>query len=101
MAGVSGERMTYQGPAGPVQAYFAKPEGSGPWPGVIVIQEVFGLEPHIEDMARRFAAEGYLALAPDMYCHDALWPTVPEAGVVPALMLRREKDPEAALNAMP
>jgi carboxymethylenebutenolidase len=97
----SGERMTYSGPNGDVTAYLAVPEGNGPWPGLIVIQEVFGLEPHIEDMARRFAGEGYLALAPDLYCHDPLFADVPFEGVVPALGLRRAPDPEAALNAMP
>jgi carboxymethylenebutenolidase len=101
MADVSGEHITYPGPNGPVDAYLAKPAGSGPWPGLIVIQEVFGLEPHIEDMARRFAAQGYLSLAPDLYCHDAAWPTIPKQGIVPALGLRRAPDPEAALKAMP
>ncbi|MBV9119318.1 MAG: dienelactone hydrolase family protein [Chloroflexi bacterium] len=98
---VSGERMTYEGPSGAVTAYLAKPEGSGPWPGLIVIQEVFGLVPHIEDMARRFAEQGYLALAPDMYSHDQLFKNVNPQGVVPAMMLRREADPAKALEAMP
>jgi carboxymethylenebutenolidase len=101
LADVSGEHLTYSGPNGPVEAYLAKPAGDGPWPGLLVIQEVFGLEPHIEDVARRFAADGYLALAPDLYCHDAAFKSVPKEGVVPALGLRREPDPEAALQAMP
>jgi len=55
---VTGERITYSGPKGPMATYLTKPEGNGPWPGLIVIQEVFGLESHIKEMARRFAAEG-------------------------------------------
>lgn len=48
-------------------AYIAVPEGDGPWPGVVVIQEWWGLEEHIKDVARRFAAEGFVAIAPDLY----------------------------------
>jgi len=98
---VSGENITYNGKSGPVKAYFAKPEGNGPWPGLIVIQEIFGLVPHIEDMARRFAAEGYLAVAPDMYCRDQMFPKVNMQGVMQAMGLRREPDPQKAIDAMP
>src|SRR5262249_44651560 len=41
--------------------------GGGPRPGVIVVQEAFGLNAHIKDVTRRIAAEGYVALAPDMF----------------------------------
>ena len=46
--------------------YLAKP-GAGAGPGVIVIQEWWGLVPHIKDVADRFAAAGFVALAPDLY----------------------------------
>ncbi|HSL59843.1 MAG TPA: dienelactone hydrolase family protein [Acidimicrobiales bacterium] len=48
------------------QGYLAVPE-SGSGPGVIVIQEWWGLVPHITDVCDRFAAEGFVALAPDLY----------------------------------
>ena len=48
------------------QGYLATP-ASGTGPGVIVIQEWWGLVPHIKNVADRFAAEGFSALAPDMY----------------------------------
>lgn len=47
--------------------YLATPDGEGPFPGVVVIQEWWGLESHIKDVTRRFAAEGFMALAPDLY----------------------------------
>ena len=47
--------------------YLARPSGTGRYPGVIVIQEWWGLEDHIKDVARRFAQEGFVALAPDLY----------------------------------
>jgi carboxymethylenebutenolidase len=48
------------------QGYLATP-ASGKGPGVIVIQEWWGLVPHVKNVADRFAAEGFSALAPDMY----------------------------------
>ncbi len=48
------------------QGYLAIPE-SGSGPGVVVLQEWWGLVPHIKDVADRFAAEGFVALAPDIY----------------------------------
>jgi carboxymethylenebutenolidase len=47
--------------------YLARPEGDGPFPGVIVVQEWWGLNDHIKDLANRFAEEGFVALAPDLY----------------------------------
>ena len=45
----------------------AVPEGSGPHPAVVIAQEAFGVNDHIRDVCRRFAAEGYVALAPELY----------------------------------
>ncbi|MGW8252046.1 MAG: dienelactone hydrolase family protein [Anaerolineales bacterium] len=47
--------------------YLAVPEGAGRYPGLVVIQEWWGLVPHIKDVAKRFAGEGFVALAPDLY----------------------------------
>lgn len=58
-------RITYPAGAGEMKATFARPKGDGRYPGVIVIHENRGLNPHIEDVARRVAMEGYLAVAPD------------------------------------
>src|SRR2546427_2231408 len=54
-------------PAGAMPAFLARPAGDGPAPAVLVIMEAFGLNAHIKDVARRIAAEGYVALAPDLY----------------------------------
>ncbi|HXG37123.1 MAG TPA: dienelactone hydrolase family protein [Dehalococcoidia bacterium] len=50
-----------------LSAFLARPEGAGPFPGVVVIQEWWGLEDHIKDVTQRYAREGFLALAPDLY----------------------------------
>jgi carboxymethylenebutenolidase len=52
---------------GTMPAYLSHPEGGGPFPGVIVVMEAFGLNQHIKDVTDRIAREGYVAIAPDMY----------------------------------
>ena len=59
------EDITYPAPGGPMKAHFARPKGDEKFPGVIVIHENRGLNPHTEDVARRVALEGFLAVAPD------------------------------------
>jgi carboxymethylenebutenolidase len=60
------ERISYPGATGDVKAYMARPKGTARLPSVIVIHENRGLNPHIEDVARRMALEGFLVLAPDL-----------------------------------
>lgn len=61
-----GEKVTFTSNDHTCEGYLARPEtGSGP--AVVVIQEWWGLVPHIEDLVERFAREGFLALAPDLY----------------------------------
>jgi carboxymethylenebutenolidase len=57
--------VSYEGKAGLVAGYLARPMKAGQYPGVIVIHQNRGLEDHIRDVARRFAKAGYVALAPD------------------------------------
>lgn len=63
--------VNYNSPGGnaPVmRGYLVQPKGNGPFPSVLVVHENRGLNPYIEDVARRLAADGFLAFAP-----DALW----------------------------
>jgi carboxymethylenebutenolidase len=60
-----GERISYKANGRTTPAYLARPPQPGP--PVVVIQEWWGLVPHIEHVADRFAAEGFVALAPDLY----------------------------------
>ncbi|MBA4409736.1 MAG: carboxymethylenebutenolidase [Odoribacter sp.] len=59
------ETIRYNGASGPMIAYLARPKGKKKHPAVIVIHENRGLQPHIKDVTRRFALEGFVALAPD------------------------------------
>lgn len=62
---LSTERITYPGAAGDMKAYVARPKKDGKYAAVVVIHENRGLNPHIEDVTRRAALAGYLAIAPD------------------------------------
>ncbi len=63
--GLVTEYITYKGLKTDVSAFLARPEKKSKYPAVIVIHEIFGLNPHIEDVAKRFAKEGFLSIAPD------------------------------------
>jgi carboxymethylenebutenolidase len=65
---IKAQYVTYPSPGGnaeTMRGYLVQPAGQGPWPAVLVIHENRGLNPYIEDVARRAAVEGFLALAPD------------------------------------
>ena len=49
------------------EGYLVRPDGDGPFPGVVIIHEIFGLNENIRDIAHRFANEGYVALAVDLF----------------------------------
>lgn len=60
--------VTYDSPggnSGKMRGYLVQPKGDGPFPAVLVIHENRGLNPHIEDVARKAAVAGFVALAPD------------------------------------
>ncbi len=65
---IKAQYVTYDSPggtSGQMRGYLVQPAGQGPFPAVLVIHENRGLNPYIEDVARRAAVEGFLALAPD------------------------------------
>jgi carboxymethylenebutenolidase len=70
-AGVITEKVQLKADASPMQAYMARPEGNGPHPGLMVFQEAFGVNAHIRDVTERFAAEGYIAIAPELFHRTA------------------------------
>jgi carboxymethylenebutenolidase len=55
---------------GELPAYRALPAGGGPFPVVLVVQEIFGVHEHVQDVCRRFAKAGYLAIAPELYARQ-------------------------------
>ena len=55
---------------GEIPAYRAMPAKGGPFPVILVVQEIFGVHEHIKDICRRLAKLGYLAVAPEMYARQ-------------------------------
>jgi len=65
---IKAQYVTYASPSGnaeKMRGYLVHPAGQGPWPAVLVIHENRGLNPYVEDVARRAAVAGFVALAPD------------------------------------
>lgn len=79
---VTSELVNVAAPDGVMPAFVARP-ATGEHPAVIIVMEAFGLNSHIKDVAKRLAAEGYVALAPDMYYREkgavAGYDNLPEA----------------------
>ena len=84
------ENIKYAGETGEVRAYFARPKGDAKLPGVVVIHENRGLNAHIEDVTRRIALEGFLALAPDAL--SPLGGTPEDSEKAPAMLGQLDKD---------
>jgi carboxymethylenebutenolidase len=61
------QMISFQSGSRQLEGYLVRPDGDGPFPGIIVIHEIFGLNENIKDIARRFANEGYVALAVDLF----------------------------------
>ena len=87
---MAGEIVSFASNGGTAEGYFALPPG-GSGPGLIVIQEWWGLNDHVRDVADRFAGEGFVVLAPDLY-HGKITAEPDEAG---KLMMAMKMD-EAA-----
>ena len=67
MAGLTAGTITVNVHGQNVPVYRAQPEGKTNLPVILVVSEIFGVHEHIADVARRFAKQGYLALAPDLF----------------------------------
>ena len=90
MKGTYVEYPSPGGSSGEMRGYLVQPTGDGPFPAVLVIHENRGLNPHIEDVARRAAVAGFLALAPDGLSPVGGYPGNDDDGRT----LQRSLDPE-------
>ena len=89
--------VSYPAPKMEIKAFLSHPKKAGKFPAVVVIHENRGLQPHIQDVAKRFAKEGFLSLAP-----DALTPVggTPENDQVKAVELIRGLNNDDTVNNM-
>jgi carboxymethylenebutenolidase len=84
------------GTSGKMKGYLVTPKGTGPFPAVVVIHENRGLNPYIEDVARRLAVEGFLALAPDGLSPIGGYPGNDDDGKI----MQQSLDPNKLYNDM-
>ncbi|MEV6306061.1 dienelactone hydrolase family protein [Actinoplanes sp. NPDC051861] len=69
---------------GSADAYFVKPDGPGPFPGLVMFMDVFGIRPRLREMADRVAERGYAVLLPNLFYRDARSPLVEAADLTDA-----------------
>jgi carboxymethylenebutenolidase len=93
--------VRYPSPRGGVRAYLTRAADDMPRPALIVIHEWTGLIPYIEDVGRRLAREGYLALVPDLYTDDPVRADFTVDDLEAATDLGHAADLEAALQELP
>jgi carboxymethylenebutenolidase len=67
---------------GPMPGYRAMPKGEGPFPVILVIEEIFGVHDYIKDICRRLAKAGYCAVAPELYARQGDLSTMTDAKVI-------------------
>lgn len=94
-------RVTWAGPDGELAGYLARPRGAGRLPAVVVIHENRGLNPHIEDVTRRMAVEGFLALGVDMLSRDGGTPADEDLARTMIGRLDRDRTVERLASAVP
>ena len=68
--GLVAEEVKIPAADGPMPGYRAMPEGAGPFPLILVIEEIFGVHEYIKDVCRRLAKAGYCAVAPELYARQ-------------------------------
>jgi carboxymethylenebutenolidase len=92
---VSSSTVQLNSSDGKMDAYVAQPKDGGSYPGVVVIQEAFGVNDHIKKVTDRLAAEGYVAIAPDIF-HREAERLIPYSDMSKAIAtLQRVQDPKA------
>ena len=97
------ENLDIKTPDGTMTGFAFRPDDDHLHPAVFVIQEIFGVNNHIKDVARRFAAEGYYAVAPDLFYREGAGLSVPYDNWDEAFRLDSTTTPEgitADLNAL-
>ncbi len=69
-AGLDAGEVQIPTEGGDMPGYYARPKGAGPFPVVLVVEEIFGVHEHIKDLCRRLAKLGYFAVAPELYARE-------------------------------
>ena len=87
--GVSSGVVSFTGNGGTLDGYLARPDDGQAHPSVILVQEWWGIQPHIQDLTERLAPAGYVVLAPDLYHGQVV--TEPDEANKASMALNKEK----------
>jgi carboxymethylenebutenolidase len=96
-AGLEAGEIALPVAGGSLPTYYARPAGAGPFPIVLVIEEIFGVHEYIKDTCRRFAKAGYFAVAPELYARLADLSKMTDVGAIVRDVIA--KAPDATLMA--
>lgn len=80
--GIEASEVKIPAADGPMPGYRAMPKGEGPFPIILVIEEIFGVHDYIKDICRRLAKVGYCAVAPELYARQGDLSTMTDAKVI-------------------
>jgi carboxymethylenebutenolidase len=83
---------------GQMPAYRAMPQGKGPFPVILVVQEIFGVHEHIKDICRRLAKLGYLAVAPELYARQGDVSKMTDFGEIISKVVSKVPDEQVMLD---
>lgn len=83
---------------GQIPAYVAHPAKPGKYPTILVIQEIFGVHEHIKDMCRRYAKQGYYAIAPEMYARQGDVSKLTDIGAIISTVVSKVPDAQVCAD---
>ncbi|WP_397409704.1 dienelactone hydrolase family protein [Polaromonas sp.] len=83
---------------GEIPAYVARPAKPGKYPTLLVVQEIFGVHEHIKDMCRRYAKQGYYAIAPEMYARQGDVSKLADIGTIISTVVSKVPDAQVCAD---
>ena len=93
-ADTEGTYIEYPTGSDRIKGYLAFPNDGKDYPGIIVIHEIFGLDPHTRSVADRMVSEGYVALAPDLFSSRKLSEVITKEGIAATMEFIMSIPPE-------
>ena len=92
--GIAGGQVKIPVSDGEMPAYASKPERPGPFPVILVNEEIFGVHEHIKDLCRRLAKAGYLAVAPEIYARQGDLSKMTDVNQIVSQVINKKPDAE-------
>ena len=92
--GINGGEVKIPVSDGEMPGYASKPNGAGPFPVVLVNEEIFGVHEHIKDLCRRLAKAGYLAVAPEIYARQGDLSKMTDVNQIVSQVIAKKPDAE-------